>query len=473
MKLHKVEITNFRCFETLPVVFQPDVNVFVGINGAGKSTILDAIAIALYDIVAANGGGGKRERGWQKVTLRPSDIHMTPGEDEPIRRRRDFVQVRSSVKGFYEVPGYSAKTPDGKQEAFIEWTDHMQFQPPAGFVYDNAKSDRLSPIYGYFRELWQQVRQSEKALIPFPVVAYYRATRRVAEMPKMGDVFGLSLDRQGAFENALDAGAKYQAMCQWFYLRENRELRERDARRKGRQEAAEYELPDLKAIRRALALMLDGVERVFFAENPPSLRAKMRLPDGTADVLELEQLSDGYRNLLALVLDYARRLAQAHPNWEDPLQAPGILLIDEVDLHLHPKWQQTVVPCLQKAFPNVQIILATHSPLVLTTVEARCVQIVEQAKLRPCPAPTYGARVSDVVAEVMGLESLRPPDNRITERVSAMFAAIDRGDIIEAKRARGELGEWAKGYPEPDLVRSDLLIRRLEAQAQRREASKA
>ena len=82
MKLTKVDITNFRCFESLAVPLQPDVNVFVGVNASGKTAILDAIAIALYDVVAANGGCGKRQRTSQGANLRPSDIHIPLDSDD-------------------------------------------------------------------------------------------------------------------------------------------------------------------------------------------------------------------------------------------------------------------------------------------------------------------------------------------------------------------------------------------------------
>jgi predicted ATPase len=96
MKLTQIEITNFRCFESPTVPLQPDINVFVGVNASGKTAILDAIAIALYDLVAANGGGGKRQRTFQGVNLRPSDIYMEPGSQEPVSGREGFVQIRTS-----------------------------------------------------------------------------------------------------------------------------------------------------------------------------------------------------------------------------------------------------------------------------------------------------------------------------------------------------------------------------------------
>ncbi|MCI0660207.1 MAG: AAA family ATPase, partial [Acidobacteria bacterium] len=245
MKLTKVEITNFRCFESLTVPLHPDINVIVGVNGAGKTTILDAVAIALYDIVAANGGGGKRQRTVQFTALRPTDIHIPPGSSDAVTGRRDFVQIKAQAGDYYELPEFPAKTPDGKPN-LIEWTDYIQYRPPNEFSYDPTKSERLSNIYRYFDALWREVRQSDaRALISFPVVAYYRANRRITQMPSMGDIFSMRLEREGAFLNALNAGADYKAMCQWFYLRENQELREKLQIR----EDPLFELPDLKAVR--------------------------------------------------------------------------------------------------------------------------------------------------------------------------------------------------------------------------------
>jgi predicted ATP-binding protein involved in virulence len=191
-----------------------------------------------------------------------------------------------------------------------------------------------------------------------------------------------------------------------------------------------------------------------------------RLPDGPEQELSFQMLSDGYRTMLALVMDFARRMAQANPHLDKPLEAEAILLVDEIDLHLHPLWQQTVVPAFRRAFPNTQLIFTTHSPQVLTTVPAEKILLVERDGIRPCPAPTYGARSSDVVEEVLGLRSLRPPDNEVAQKISALFQALDNGRLEEAKTLRADLESWAKGFPEPDLVRADLLIRRLEYQKQ-------
>jgi predicted ATP-binding protein involved in virulence len=452
MKLTKVDITNFRCFESLRVPLQPDVNIFVGVNASGKTAILDAIAIALYDVVAANGGGGKRQRTSQGANLRPSDIHIPLDVRDPVTGRREFVQISVQAGSYYTLRAFPSQTPLGEQ-AFMEWTNHIRYRPPNDFDYETSKSTQLSDLYRYFQELWQEIRRSDaKALIPIPVVSYYRAHRRLFGMPQMGDIFQAKLERQDAFQNALDAGTHYQAMCQWFYLRENRELRERLQIRNDRT----FEFPDLQAIRQALHKTLEHVERVFFDDSPPRLKVAFATPQGLPQVFELEQLSDGYRNLLAVVLDFARRLAQAHPKWENPLEAPGILLIDEIELHLHPQWQQKIIPNLRAVFPNTQLIVATHSPQVLTTVESRNIFILQDRELRAAPIQTYGAENKRVMQEVMQTDS-RPPDNENVNQIRELFRLINQGHLQQASVLCDDLMHKL-GQDEPTLIEAQAII---------------
>jgi len=461
MKLSKIEITNFRCFESFAIELQPDINIVVGINGAGKTTILDAIATALYDVVAANGGGGKRQRGWQKATLQAFDIHITPGSESAAAGRKDFVQFKAAAKDFYEIPGFPNTTPTG-ETAFLEWTDHIKYLPPDKFSYETSQSGNLSSIYQYFASLWQEIRRSESsALIPLPVVAYYRASRRLNEMPKMGNVFELELSREGAYHHALDAGANFQAMCQWFYLRENAELREKMQVRND----SDFQFPDLKAARTALLKTIEGVKRVYFDDNPPSLKVAFDRTGRADETLELIQLSDGYRNLLALVLDFARRLAQAHPNWPNPLEAPGILIIDEIELHLHPKWQQTVIPNLRAAFPNTQIIAATHSPEVLTTVRRENIHLLgsdHAIEQMPADVGTFGAESSRVLQEVFAAHS-RPQRIETVQQLNEYLALVEsqQQDSDRGRELQAAL-ESALGRSDPDLQRADMRISQLK-----------
>ena len=459
MKLSKVEITHFRCFESLAVNLEPDVNVFVGTNGAGKSSILDAIATALYEVVAANGGGSKRQRSIQCAALLPTDIYIDPAADDPVAGRKSFVQVRAAARNYYPVSGF-AQIPTEQQE-MLEWTQHIVYSPPNRFSYETGASKRLSQLSGYFHALWQEIRTSTpQALIPLPAVAYYRARRRINGMPALGDIFKSDSSRTEAFTNALDAGANFVTMCQWLYLRENEELRARASRR----DVDQVDFADLLAVREALKRTIEGLQNVYFDGNPPRLRVDIQMPGGVARIMELSQLSDGYRSLLALVLDFARRLVQANPNWPNPLDAPGILLIDEIELHLHPGWQQTIIPSLRLAFPHTQIIVSTHSPAVLTTVRRDQIRLLtseHEIEDIPKDVGTFGAENARVLAEVFGTHS-RPPNNDIVEKLRGYLQLVEyrEHDTDQARKLRMEL-ESSLGKNDPDLRTADLRIRQM------------
>ena len=280
-------------------------------------------------------------------------------------------------------------------------------------------------------------------------------------MPDLGDIFKLDLSRAEAFANALDAGANFAAMCQWFYLRENAELRARASD----QNAYQGEASDLQAVRQALKNTIERVERIYFDGNPPRLMVHLQKPEGGSQAMELAQLSDGYRNLLALVLDFARRLAQANPAFQNPLEAPGILLIDEIELHLHPRWQQTIIPGLRAAFPNTQLIVSTHSPAVLTTVRREHVHLLasnHQFENIPEDVGTYGAENSRVLAEVFGAHA-RPQSIDIVGKLRTYLRLIESHQYHteQVRVLRTEL-ESALGKSDPDLRRADLRIRQIE-----------
>jgi predicted ATP-binding protein involved in virulence len=465
MKLSRVEITHFRCFEHLSLDLDPHINVLVGANGSGKSTVLDGIAAGLYHVVLANGGGAaRRGRGRSTAALRPHDIHVDPRVTDKLKARKDYVQFRVSAADYYPVGEFSGKTSVGDPQ-HLEWSDYVQYVPPGGFQYDSPTSLRTADVRRYFQGLWNEIRKSTSAAqIPLPVVAYYRAQRRMGDMPVLGELFATDFSRESAHSGALDAGANFQAMCQWLYLRENEELRSRATN--GTNPAA---FPDILAIRTALGKVIENVERVFFEGTPPRLTARVRQPGSAARDLELGQLSDGYRTLLALVLDFARRLAQAHPNWAAPLSAPGILLIDEVELHLHPRWQQSVLPSLQAAFPNTQIIVSTHSPGVVQTAARHQLHVLDgqHAKVDlPANFDPLAAEHSAVLQEVFGT-AVRPLTLEARSRVHEYLELINTGNGETERAAKiGTLLADTLGTKHPELVRCEAARSRARSAAE-------
>ena len=215
-------------------------------------------------------------------------------------------------------------------------------------------------------------------------------------------------------------------------------------------------------MRQAIASMLPEVSDPRTESSPLRFVVSRKL-EGGVEKLSLDQLSGGYRIVLALAADLARRMVQGNPHLDDPLKSEAIVLIDEVELHLHPKWQQRILGDLQRTFPNAQFIVSTHSPQVLTTVEPqRIVELAREGDRIVAGAPagaTYGAEAGDVLSVVMGVKE-RPPDNEFTKALDQYRRLVSegKGESKKALALRRKLEELSpRDYA---LNRADLEIRR-------------
>ncbi|MFM6025844.1 MAG: AAA family ATPase, partial [Dolichospermum sp.] len=420
MHIQKVTIKNFRCFEHLEVNLDPDINIFVGNNGSGKSALLDAIAAAMYPYVAEI----------QLIVDKEQEISPVLQRDLPVKQ--DNTEQRNH-------PEFTVLTTDLPEWRFV------YKNPPNNNNTDSLLKKRKKQT----REALQQGTQnlnfdlstkfSPFQIDPFQiqrqktfeisVIAYYQSNRNLNNLPDIEKVSDQLFDRFDSFKKAFHATANFTDVTTWFFVREYEELREGKNRRD-----INFELPDLKQIRKAISTIIAPNARVYFSgANNAKLMVEWTMETGEKRELLLSQLSAGYRNMLALVMDFARRLAQANPQMENPLEAEAILMIDELDLHLHPTWQQTIIPDLKKVFPNTQIIATTHSPEIVTTVKQNQVKILEDYQVKPCPEPTRGRKSSDIVINVLGLSELRP-DTEESKTLTRLFEAIDNGQLEEAKR---------------------------------------
>ena len=173
------------------------------------------------------------------------------------------------------------------------------------------------------------------------------------------------------------------------------------------------------------------------------------------------QLSQGEKSLLALVADIARRLVLLNPTASNPLDGTGIVLIDEIDLHLHPSWQQKVIIRLEETFPNIQFIVTTHSPQVCHTKKSESIWLLKDGKKYKAPKGVKGA-VSSWVLKNLFLVDERP-ENEITELLKRYKELVydDKYHCEEAKVARGQLiDNFGADYDE--LVSLDLYIENRE-----------
>jgi predicted ATP-binding protein involved in virulence len=187
--------------------------------------------------------------------------------------------------------------------------------------------------------------------------------------------------------------------------------------------------------------------------------AKM-LVDKEGREFDIGQLSDGEKNLIALIGDIARRLTIANPNSNDPLSESGIILIDELDLHLHPKWQRIVITKITEVFPNCQFIVSSHSPQVISHVQSDEVFLLknEDGNIVNYPVNhSYGKNSDRILEDVMD-ETARPKN--IEEKIKNIFSAIQHGNISEARDLIAELQNCIG--EDGDLIRANVLIKRME-----------
>jgi len=430
MHIQKVIIKDFRCFEHLEVNLDPDINIFVGNNGSGKSALLDGIAVAMYPyVVQIQQIAGKKYR-----------------EASPVLQRDLPAQKKDNERGNQAEFTVSAT-------GFPDWTIVYK-KPPADNDDERIKVSVSSSSISQegTKQLYSAMRYG---IDEFSVLAYYKGNRHLNDIAYVKNVSHQSLNRFTSLNHALDATSSFTDMANWFFVREFQELRE--AKEKGN---INLELPDLKRVRNAISSIIAPNTHVYFSQIvSANLMVEWEMETGEKRELLLSQFSAGYRHMLALVMDFARRLAQANPDMENPLAAEAILMIDELDLHLHPTWQQKIIPDLKKVFPNTQIIATTHSPEVVTTVKQNQVWILEDYQIKSCPEPTKGRKSSDIVRNILGLSELRP-DTEESQTLTRLFEAIDNGQLEEAKRIRQELQQW-ESY-DPDMTRADMQIRRLE-----------
>lgn len=217
-----------------------------------------------------------------------------------------------------------------------------------------------------------------------------------------------------------NASPDYAAFFAWFHQQEdieNEAVRD-DPRAIDR---------DLESVRRAIAIALPEIERLRFRRRKDGTSTfKVRKHDAE---LPFNALSDGERAMLLMVGDIARRIIHFDKN------TPFVLLIDEVEAHLHPQWQHRVLPDLQRVFPNAQIIATTHSPIVAGSVPSRCLRVLRDFALVPVDH-TEGRNANDLLEEVFGVPSRR---QEVQDRLDALGDLIDDGAFGTAETELGEL----------------------------------
>lgn len=396
MILRELIVSNYRAFEDERFQFSERVTVIAGVNGRGKSAILDGLALLLSRLlpqVTPAKGGYKY--------LRPQDIHRDSGAGLKLTLSVTFERIPVTFSVDYDQENGQRPTkllPQIKQE--------------------------IRRIYG------NPQRVGDAA----PIAVYYTTDRAAYRLPKRL-LTGLIQDQGAAYHGALS----------------NRQIDFRDFMSRYRTWAESVaggidqsgkNQRTLDTVDRAIREFLPGFSDVRIEAQPLRL-----LVSKNQQQLDLTQMSDGERALLAVMIDLCRRLVLANPELEDPLMGTGVVLIDEIELHLHPRWQREIVEKLRRTFPRIQFVLTTHSPFLIQSLrDGELIRLDQE----DADFAEYSDRsIEDITENVMGV-----PTPQKSQRYLDMIDAaekyfrllqegvnIDGAQLAELKNKLDELSE--------------------------------
>lgn len=452
MKLERVSLANYRGFDQVDLKCEPDITLIAGVNGVGKSALLSAIVKCASHALP-------------RLTQSKEDNLSTAATD--IKSGKESLSISAQFKistaDIYVDIARSSGVSTAEAEALTKRRDELRFatrETKKGSKEEEAIEQEITIIEGKLTpeemptvriipvnpahdtdELVGDIRQTTAQ----PVAVFYSTSRFLSRLPPMlPKTKGIEIAT--AYSKALDQlEISLNDFANWYRFQSETGSKKRTKR-------------VFQQLNSAIATFLQDVKSLqLHPERPPRFSVKKN-----GDTFFLEQLSDGERGLLALVFDLTRRLAIANPDSDNPIaEGVALVLIDEIELHLHPKWQRDVLGRLRSVFQNCQFVVTTHSPLVLGEVEARCVRFLEFQDgkvVATTPTEAYGMDANRVLQELMGA----PVRNKQMEtELRALFELIDADDFTRAREKISAL-EQQLGEHEPELTRAQSLITFLE-----------
>jgi predicted ATP-binding protein involved in virulence len=329
----------------------------------------------------------------------------------------------------------------------------------------HATHEGARDLADYGKKLQKSVRDSAASIpnadILLPLVSYYGTGRLWGEKRlTQGKKAETNLSRTAGYTDCLNSASKYKIFADWFERLCRSEFEERD-----NPKALGEITAMLAAVRNAVNSMLEpsGWSNIAFKSAQDGIVAE----HPRFGLMSVDWLSDGIRNMIAMVADIAHRAVRlnSHLGENAAKETPGIVLIDEVDMHLHPEWQQSVISSLRQAFPRIQFIVTTHSPQVLSTVRREQIRLLlENGEVENLADDigTYGAESSFILQEVLEVDS-RPQSIETVGKLKKYQKLVEdrREDTDEGRNLRQEL-EASLGKHDRALLTADIRISQLK-----------
>lgn len=415
MQLTRLELRNYRCFKSLDLDLDPRTTVLVGENASGKTAVLEALAIGLSTLF----------RAWPQAPQSPVGI-------KPEAARLERIAKSSGPDEIY--PGFpvSVICHGVLEEQELSWAREL---PSVRSRKTTARDQELGQA---LEKIGTDVANGVPARLP--LVAYF-GTQRLWLKKKDTELKKATPNRFAGFLDCLDPASNLKHWRDWMYHQTVAELQDG------------IELLPLRAVQKTVAQATRGAERFYFDVKNEELRIVWK----TGRVQPFDELSDGYRNFVGILADLAWRAAVLNPRdgLDAPRNAVGVVLIDEIDLHLHPGWQREVLGALSSAFPNLQFVVTTHSPQVIGSSQGSQIRILDGTPVVGRVRHALGWDSNEVLRKIMGT-SIRD------ERAQGLFAAfeshIETGDWLEAEARVDELGALL-GDDNPDVMGASWTLR--------------
>lgn len=435
LQIDKLKLYNFRNFQNLEkgITFDPKLTVIVAKNGAGKTAILDAVKIAFGTFTNAFPIS-------TSASFTNMDAHVAPiqvgGEQYPV---------------ILEAEGIISNEP-------VRWERRLDKQNGR----TTTKEAQVVAQYGEFLYGKTRDRTSDTTL---PILAFYGTGRLWGEHRDRDDIARRSAlleTRFYGYEKAFTESSNYKQVYRWLVSALKTELTESTI---AKTEDGQVIVNQLKSVRTTVDQIL-GAEgwhglHYDYAHEDLAILDKISLKNNEivdmgrkATKLPISWQSDGVRAVFALVADIAFRCAKLnmHLGAEACKLTQGIVMIDEVDMFLHPAWQQHILLNLQNAFPMIQFIVTTHSPQVLSSVPRNCIRVISDSEIINASIETEGARAEQILEEVFGVDS-RPSEVDIVKKLQEYRNLVAHGEW-GTKRAM-DLKDilYAKFDSDPELSR--------------------
>lgn len=435
MKLKNVNIKNYRCFKETDIDFDDHITLIVGKNGAGKTAILDAVAISISTFLLGIDGGVSR-------SILKEDA------------RYEFHDLNGTVDPQHQFPVSIESKGDCCGKRDINWLRSLNSANSKTTTKDACKLTEIA-IY-----VQNQIMTGDKTLV-LPLLSYYGTGRLYAQKKGKRNMQSLTeFKRQVGYVDCMAAESNEKLMLSWFQKQTLKSLQEQQ--KTGVLATSLL----LKTVEKAICKSYEKISgasnaSLVFDLDTHKLILEFRSSDGSIQKFAMDEMSDGYKNTLSMIGDIAYRMAVLNPTLGERVleETPGIVLIDEVDLHLHPQWQQTILKDLHEVFPNIQFVVTSHAPAVINSVPREQIRILDNGEIYMPAAETYGRDANSILREVMKV-SERPED--VKRKLDIFYTCMDEKDYNTAEEVLISI-ENIVGTTDPDIAaaRTSLELEKL------------